>query len=138
MSPEEIINSITERVKDTANVKVVFGDPVESAGVTVIPVAMVKVAGGGGGGKGRNAAVVATEGLEEQPEGGMGMGLQIVAKPLGYIEVSNGKARLIPIVDVTKIAIGGMIAGTLALMTIGKMLSKRDNSKKKPKMDAAY
>jgi uncharacterized spore protein YtfJ len=130
MSPEEIINTITDRVKDTANVKVVFGDPVESSGVTVIPVAMVKVAGGGGGGKGRTLTVAPVEG-EEHPEGGMGMGLQITTKPLGYIEVVDGKAKLVPIVDVTKIAIGSMIAGTLALMTIGKLLSRWSKMKQK-------
>lgn len=122
MTPEEIINTITERVKDTANVKVVFGDPVESGGVTVIPVATVKVAGGGGGGKGHGATLT-EEGMEV--EGGMGMGLQITSKPLGYIEIVNGSARLVPIADVTKLAIGGMIAGTLALLTVAKLLAKR-------------
>ncbi|HEU4985140.1 MAG TPA: hypothetical protein VFT58_05820 [Nitrososphaera sp.] len=122
MTPKEIISSITERVKDTANVKVVFGDPVESGGVTVIPVASVKVAGGGGGGRGRGVAVT-EEGVEV--EGGVGMGLQITARPLGYIEVVNGSAKLVPIVDVTKIAIGSMIAGTLALLTVGRRMAKR-------------
>lgn len=124
MSPEELINTITERVKDTANVKVVFGDPVETAGVTVIPVAMVKVAGGGGGGKGRGASALPIEG-EEMPEGGMGLGMQITAKPLGYIEVVNGTAKLVPIVDVTKIAVASMITGAVALMTIGRVMTRR-------------
>ena len=122
MTPEEIINTITERVKDTANVKVVFGDPVESGGVTVIPVATVKVAGGGGGGKGRSTALV-EEG--QDLEGGMGMGLQITSKPLGYIEIVDGSARLVPIADVTKLAIGGMVASTLALLTIAKLFYKK-------------
>ena len=124
MSPEEIINTITERVKDTANVRVVFGDPIESAGVTVIPVASVKIAGGGGGGKGHSAMGLPLEG-EEQVEGGIGLGAQITAKPLGYIEVANGSAKLIPIIDVTKIAVGAMVAGTLTLMIVSKLLIER-------------
>lgn len=124
MTPEEIISNITERVKDTANVKVVFGDPIESAGVTVIPVATIRVAGGGGGGRGRGVAL--TEDGQEL-EGGMGMGLQITSKPLGYIEIVNGAAKLVPIVDVTRLAVGSMIAGTLALMIIGKLWLKRVN-----------
>lgn len=123
MTPEEIISTITDRVKDTANVRVVFGDPVESGGVTVIPVASVKIAGGGGGGRGKSN-ILPVEG-EEAPEGGVGLGLQITAKPLGYIEVKEGSARLIPIVDVTKVAIGSMIAGTLALMTVAKLFVRR-------------
>ena len=124
MTPDEIINTVSERVKDTANVKVVFGEPVESAGVTVIPVATVKVAGGGGGGRGKGV-ILPVEGEEAAQESGMGMGLQITARPLGYIEIKEGSARLMPIPDVTKIAIGGMIAGTFALMTIGKIWLKR-------------
>ncbi len=122
MSPEEIINQITERVKETANVDVVFGAAVVSGGVTVIPVASVKVAGGGGGGRGRDVSPV--EG-EDVSESGMGVGLHVTARPLGYIEIKDGSARLVPIPDVTKIAIGGMIAGTLALMTVAKLLTKR-------------
>lgn len=122
MTPEEIIKTISERVKDTANVKVVFGEPVVSAGVTIIPVAAVKVAGGGGGSKGRSPSLP-IEGTE-QSDGGLGLGLQISAKPIGYIEVKDGKARLIPIADVTKIAVVGMITGTLALMVAGKLLTK--------------
>ena len=127
MTPEEIISTISERVKDTANVKVVFGDPVEAAGVTVIPVASVKVAGGGGGGKGRSA--ITLEEGEPQTEGGMGLGLQITSKPLGYIEVVNGSAKLVPIVDVTKITIGSMIAGTLSLIVIAKLIARRSKMK---------
>lgn len=123
MNPEEIIGRITEQVKNTANVNVVFGDPVESAGVTIIPVAAVKVAGGGGGGKGRGAMPVIEEGAEAT-ERGIGLGMQITTKPLGYIELSGGQAKLVPIVDVTKIAVGSMIAGTLALMTIGKLVAR--------------
>lgn len=46
MDANEIIAAITERVKDTANVQVVFGETVETAaGVSIIPVASVKVSG---------------------------------------------------------------------------------------------
>ena len=123
MTPEEIIGTITERVRDTANVKVVFGDPIEMSGVTVIPVATVKVAGGGGGGSGRPSRLP-LEG-DEQSQSGMGLGLQIMSKPLGYIEVVEGKAKLVPIVDVTKVAIVSMITTALAFVSLAKLLTKR-------------
>lgn len=124
MTPEEIISMITDRVKDTANVRVVFGDPVETGGVTIIPVATVKVAGGGGGGKGR-AVSVPLEGEEAQTEGGVGMGLQINTRPLGYIQMSDGAARWVPIVDVNRVAIVSMITGGLVAMTLAKLAWRR-------------
>ena len=127
MSPEEIISTITDRVKDTANVKVVFGEPVTAAGVTIIPVATVKVAGGGGGGKGRGKLPAENA---EALETGMGLGLQVSAKPLGYIEVKNGAARLVPIVDVTKVAVVGLVAAGLTLITFGKLSLRREKLRK--------
>ncbi|HTH72534.1 MAG TPA: spore germination protein GerW family protein [Candidatus Pristimantibacillus sp.] len=127
MSPEEIISTITDRVKDTANVKVVFGEPVTAAGVTIIPVATVKVAGGGGGGKGRGKLPAENA---EALETGMGLGLQVSAKPLGYIEVKDGAARLVPIVDVTKVAVVGLVAAGLTLITFGKLSLRREKLRK--------
>lgn len=127
MSPEDIISTITDRVKDTANVKVVFGEPISAAGVTIIPVATVKVAGGGGGGKGRGKQPAESA---EATETGMGLGLQVSAKPLGYIEVKNGSARLVPIVDVTKVAVVGLVAAGLTLITFGKLSLKRAKLRK--------
>ena len=135
MTPEEIIGTITERVRDTANVKVVFGDPIEMSGVTVIPVATVKVAGGGGGGTGRLGRLP-LEG-EEQQQSGMGLGLQIMTKPLGYIEVVEGKAKLVPIVDVTKVAIVSMVTTGLAFVSLAKILMKLAKTRKAERYWAA-
>jgi len=121
MSPDEIIKTITERVRDTAHVRVVFGDPFTIGEVTIIPVASIKVAGGGGGGLGKARA--AAEQLAGAEVGrGLGLGLKIIAKPMGYIEVKAGNARLVPIVDATKIAVGGMIVSSLLLVSLIKLL----------------
>ena len=130
MSPEEIISTITDRVKDTANVKVVFGEPVTAAGVTIIPVATVKVAGGGGGGGGGKGRGKLPAENAEALETGMGLGLQVSAKPLGYIEVKDGAARLVPIVDVTKVAVVGLVAAGLTLITFGKLSLRREKLRK--------
>jgi uncharacterized spore protein YtfJ len=117
MDANEIITSITERVKDAANVRVVFGEPVETtSGVTIIPVASVKVAGGGGGGTGRGRRRESEETAATGNEGGMGLGLKVMATPLGYIEVKDGTARFVHIADMTKIAVGGMLLTGLLLL----------------------
>jgi uncharacterized spore protein YtfJ len=77
----------------------VFGEPVQSQGVTVIPVASVT----GGGGAGESAS--------ENPgtEGGMGFGF--VSRPIGAFEIRDGKTRWRPVVDVTTLAIAALLTG---------------------------
>lgn len=53
----------------------------------------------------------------------MGLGVNIMARPLGYIELKEGEARFVPIADVTKIAVGGMLVAGLALLTMNRFMS---------------
>lgn len=124
MNVTEIINSVTERAKETANVRVVFGDPIETDGLTIIPVACVKISGGGGGGN-RNASDSQQDELQTVTDSdrGMGLGLQVVATPIGYIEVRDGQAQFTDIVDKNKLAFGGLIVGGLLLLTAAKLLT---------------
>ena len=71
-----------------------FGDPVESGGRTVIPVARVR--GGGGGGR----------------DGGGGGG--VVASPVGFIEVSADGARFVSIPDPRGAALAALGATAVA------------------------
>ncbi len=116
MDVQSVINSVTERVKDTANVRIVFGDPIESREVTIIPVASVIVAGGGGGG-------IKTSDKEQADDGerGMGLGLRVTTTPIGYIEIRDGEATMVDIVDKNKLAIGGLIIGGALLLTFAKL-----------------
>jgi uncharacterized spore protein YtfJ len=77
----------------------VFGKPVQSDGVTVIPVA--SVIGGAGGGE----SVAENPG----PQGGVGYGF--VARPLGAFEIRDGKTRWRPVIDVTTLTIAAMLTG---------------------------
>jgi uncharacterized spore protein YtfJ len=65
----------------------VFGDPIESGGVTIIPAAKV---GGGGGGGGDN---------EDNGGGGFGIG----AKPVGAYVIKDGEVTWRPAVDVNRL-----------------------------------
>jgi uncharacterized spore protein YtfJ len=70
-----------------------FGDPVKTQGVTVIPVARVRAAGGAGFGRGE-----AVEGGDDP--GGGGGGGYIEADPVGFLTVAkDGTTRYDPIPD---------------------------------------
>lgn len=121
MKANELIQQITEQVHKNANVRVVFGDPIDKGEITIIPVAKVLVRGGGGGGKGpqgSNKEAQTQDSPEENKTGhGMGLGLEINTTPMGYIHIKNGEARFKEITDTTKIATNGMIfAGFMMFM----------------------
>ena len=78
----DLIERIAERLGGSARATAVFGTPVEREGVTVIPVARVRLGFGAGGGAGRGD----TEGS------GSGGGGGASASPAGYIELRDGKA----------------------------------------------
>ena len=121
MDTQQVIDMVTQRVKETANVGTVFGEPVEAGGATLIPVACIKVYGGGGGGSGRTKG----GGEGQQKDKGMGLGLHVMATPVGYIEVLDGEARMVDIVDKNQLAFGGLLAGGLVAMGMLKMAARR-------------
>jgi uncharacterized spore protein YtfJ len=71
---------IFDRSADLITPKRVFGDPYTSDGVTVIPAASIRGAGGGGEGK-RDA---------EQGDGG---GFAVNARPAGVVEITGDTVR---------------------------------------------
>lgn len=79
-----LLERLVSQVGGRAHVQSVFGDPVERASVTVIPVARVRWGVGGGGGA--------------APEGsGSGGGGGVAADPIGYIEITSTGATFRPI-----------------------------------------
>lgn len=89
---------LVESLGGSASASAVFGEPVERDGVTVVPVARVRygVGGGGGRGAGRKKKHHA-DGAEQEVGYGHGGGVQ--AAPVGYIEISGGKADYKRIAD---------------------------------------
>lgn len=91
-------------MQNKAGVKAVFGDPVELDGRKVIPVASVQYGFGMGGGTGPKKE----EG--EVPSGGGGGGGARI-EPIAIVEVVDGKLKVQPIVNVTKlVAISAFVA----------------------------
>ncbi|MFP3989374.1 spore germination protein GerW family protein [Streptomyces sp. E11-3] len=85
-----LLECLADKLGSRASVTVVYGDPVTSDGVTVIPVA--EVAFGFGGGTGGET------GTAKNGEGAGGGG-GAAARPRGFIEIKNGTATYKPLRD---------------------------------------
>ena len=91
------LNKFMEALGGTASARAVFGEPVDKDGVTVVPVARVRYGGGGGGGRGPGRKKKGDAGDADQVGYGHGGGVQ--AAPVGYIELSGGRATYKRIAD---------------------------------------
>jgi uncharacterized spore protein YtfJ len=87
--PSRLAERIAERLGGAASASAVFGAPVERGGITVIPVARVRWGFGAGGGSGSASG-------EEVGSGGGGGG-GVLAAPLGFIAITDGRAEFQPI-----------------------------------------
>lgn len=97
------VDQLLERAQETLSGRRVFGDPVERAGVTVIPAA--DVVGGGGGGSGRG----------EDGEEGFGGGVGLRARPAGVYVIDERGVHWRPSVDVNRLS--ALLAGvTVAVL----------------------
>lgn len=113
MAAQEMLATISDRFKATANVNVVYGEPQVVGDRTVIPVACVAYGFGAGGGRGGPAG--------QEGEGGGGGG-GIAVKPLGVIEITPGGTRFVPVVDVGRLAMLGLAGFCIAAWTFRRYL----------------
>jgi uncharacterized spore protein YtfJ len=105
------LERLAERIGGAANSSLVFGAPVEHAGVKVIPVAKARWGFGGGGGS--------QDGRGEGSGGGGGAWVS----PVGYIEMKNGGSRFRPIHGPAArlpVVIAGGIFALLIVRAFGK------------------
>lgn len=115
-----LLHGLADRLGVRANASAAFGAPVERDGVTVIPVAKVRWGFGGGGGVGPADDVTG----ESEGEGSGGGG-GVTASPLGYIEISGGKAEFKRIPDVGRLVpviLAGGFTTWLVLRGLRKLL----------------
>jgi uncharacterized spore protein YtfJ len=83
------VDDMWRGARDAMTVKRVYGDPVQSDGVTLVPAAAVRGGAGGGG--------------EGGPEGGGGGGFGIVARPIGAYVIRDGSVSWRPAVDLNRV-----------------------------------
>jgi len=91
MSTEQLLESVAERLRSSASVKTLYGEPVVAAGKTIIPVAKVAYGFGGGTGTKKQA-----EGKEPAAGEGAGAGGGVTAKPTGVVEITPEQTRYVP------------------------------------------
>lgn len=91
--------------------RTVYGDPIEIDGRKVIPVASVQYGFGMGGGMGPKRD-------EGEAPGGGGGGGGLRVRPVALIEVADGKVKVEPIVDVSRLGMMAMFVGAWAVFWI--------------------
>jgi uncharacterized spore protein YtfJ len=101
IGPVETIADVLTTLKPN----LVFTEPYERDGVTVIPAA--KVQGGAGGGGGEDPAHGATGG---------GSGFGLMARPAGAFIIRDGEVTWRPAVDVNRVILGGQIVAIAAVL----------------------
>lgn len=107
----DIVTSIGELLGERAGVQLVYSDPIDRDGTTIVPVARVRFGFGGGGG-------------QKPEQGGAGGGGGVVADPLGFILARGGEISFRPIWDPARIALGVaavMFASSLLVRAIGRL-----------------
>lgn len=93
---EELARKLQERF----SVRTIYGDPITASGVTIVPVARVAFGFGGGGGSGRSGLPESEEGGADRAfgeGGGGGGGGGGVVRPVGYVEITDGGSRWVPL-----------------------------------------
>lgn len=112
------VEDVTQRASEVASVRRVFGEPIERAGVTIIPVA--HVIGGGGGGSGG----LATGDDDRQSGEAGGSGFGVLARPLGVFVIRDqGVVEWKPAVNPLPIILGAQacfIAAALVYRAVAK------------------
>ncbi|GAB1516676.1 spore germination protein GerW family protein [Actinophytocola sp. KF-1] len=92
------IEELFAKARNSVEARMVFAEPIEKDGMTVIPAARVAVGGGGGNGRDKHG---------QQGEGG---GLGLTARPVGAYVIADGTLRWEPAVDTTRIlAVAGSV-----------------------------
>src|SRR5712692_1412714 len=104
---DAFLERLAEKMGAHAKASVVFGEPVERGGVTIVPVARARWGFGGGAGS------RAGEG------GGSGGGGGMMVSPVGYIEMQEGQSRFRPIPDPAARLPVLIARGAIALLILG-------------------
>jgi uncharacterized spore protein YtfJ len=91
---KQLLDSLSETLSQYAAIKKVYGEPIETQGKTIIPVARLALGFGGGfGEKKRKNKAAELPGNGDGEGGGFGGGLRF--QPLGVLEVTPGRTRFL-------------------------------------------
>ena len=141
---ERTLSESLRRMMDSVRPEGIFGAAIERDGVTLIPCAEVWSSFGAGGGSGFGPAPAnqakqakgaqGEEATSGQPAasggsgGGGGGGAR--GRPVAVVVTSEGKTRVLPVVDVTKLMVAGMTTLGFVAFMIGQMVVARSRGRR--------
>ncbi|MFD4198784.1 MULTISPECIES: sporulation protein [Amycolatopsis] len=105
------IDELIEKAKSSAGAKLVYTEPYEKDGITVI--AAASVASGAGGG----------DGVDKEGQHGEGGGFGLTAKPTGAYVIKDGTLRWEPAIDVNRL-VGVVGAVVVAVLLFSSRIAK--------------
>jgi uncharacterized spore protein YtfJ len=111
MANENFIEKLAAGLSQSASVKNVYGEPIQSGDKTIIPVACISYGLGGGYGQGKKPRKPSEhETTLERPEGeGAGGGGGMYARAKGIYEITPTSTRFIPVNGGREILLGVVI-----------------------------
>lgn len=120
------ITETLRRIGDMAQVRQVFGEPVERDGTLVIPVASVWAVGGAGGGTGGGRRAGQDSDRQTGADGeAVGTGFFTRSRPVGVYVVTDGQATWQPVVDLSRIVLGSTaLLGAQAVAIVGLVMAR--------------
>lgn len=128
------VRPIFDKFSTARDVSLVYGDPIEMQGKTIIPVAKIRYSVGAGSGGGYGP-VSGEEGQERQEEAagghGEGAGGSFSVKPLGVYEVTEDKTVYRPLVPIELIVLLPLMMTGLGFMMAASQNKGRGGKHKK-------
>jgi uncharacterized spore protein YtfJ len=129
-TPEEsgldVFQDTMEEFLAAADVRVVYGEPIEHDDTVIIPTAEVLC--GLGFGVGRGSGTSADQSPDKPSMGsgsGGGGGGRILSRPVAVVVASPEGVRVEPVIDITKIALAGLTAVGFMVGMMFRMSSRR-------------
>jgi uncharacterized spore protein YtfJ len=91
-----VAERVIQRLRQMMTIDKVYGTPIEKGGMTLIPVASIRIGGGGGGGGGSD---------DHASGSGEGAGFGAVARPVGVYVIEDGNIRWKPALDIVRLVV---------------------------------
>jgi uncharacterized spore protein YtfJ len=121
-----VFQDTMEEFLATADVSVVYGEPIQHDDTIIIPTAEVLAGLGFGFGSGSGNS---PEGSDQKPAEGSGFGGggggRVLSRPVAVVVASPEGVRVEPVIDITKIALAGLTALGFMVGMMFRMTSRR-------------
>jgi uncharacterized spore protein YtfJ len=134
---DDFLGRLAEKVGAQANVKAVFGEPIERDGRVVVPVAKVRWGfGGGAGGPAMTAPPVAADADADGPAldpappnagSGQGGGGGVTADPLGWLEIGPEGVEfksIVPAMPSPAFMLAVTVGASILIRALAKLLRR--------------